>query len=582
MQSDVVREQPGARRARRSLRPLAVPGIALGSCLLAVILFGVSARDDDYITFWEAEQLAKFGHLVNINGAAIEQSSSLAHVVVLALLYFVTRVPIPVLSYLVGLAALASTVWLASRLAKSLHPAAELPAALVVSVAFPLVFWATGGLETTLAAACMLWFVVRLLALLDGAALSARSVVPFAASAVLVVAVRPDTMLVAVAVAAVALLAAAVRATRLRWATELLPEVAVARSALAVGITIGAAALLGAFRLVVFDSVLPQPEVAKAGGLAWLSVGYAYVATTLPWWLWAVLLVLFALGVAWSLATRSLPGLLAAATFAAGTVAIMFTRGDWMGGARLLAPYLAPGLVVVVAGARCLPRWWRRGVLVGIVALECVVLVLFANGATWLSSAYGNGYAPTLDSAAPAVFGSPFGATVTSSAGQAPSLAWYTNWDFIHARDATFLAAATPALRSILAADTAPGKVTIASYQAGMIMYTWQNEFPGRLRYIDMDNIVTNDLSKCPGTATNSYTGQLIDLQQWWSFAGGCAPPLPDLVFFLGSPSGMSVVSSQYHVVRDVYMTYDQRRLLGHSRLLGEEEYLAVRNGWHP
>jgi hypothetical protein len=78
--------------------------------LVAVCVFGVGARDDPYITFWVAEQLAKTGRLVNINGVRIEQSSSLAHVVVLAALYFVTRAPLPVLGYLVGLAGLVATI----------------------------------------------------------------------------------------------------------------------------------------------------------------------------------------------------------------------------------------------------------------------------------------------------------------------------------------------------------------------------------------------------------------------------------------------------------------------------------------
>jgi hypothetical protein len=546
--------------------------------LLAVCVFGVGARDDDYITYWVAEQLAKTGHFVNIDGARIEQSSSLAHVLVLAALYFVTRLPLPVLGYAVGLASLVATIWLTARLTRRARPEAEWGATLVVSIAYPIVYWATGGLETVFAAASVLWFVSNLHSVLARDRLHARTIAAYVASCLLVVAVRPDTMVVSIVlvlvVGGVALLRP-VRALTLGW----LPQVARGRALGAVTGPIGAAAAVAAFRFVEFHQLLPEPELAKKGGLSTLSHGFSYVFSSFPHWMWVTYLVLFVLGIAWALRARSLQGFLLAATFVLGMLGIMFTRGDWMGGARLLVPYLAPGLIVMVLGVWSLARWWRVALLVVLAAVECVALVYFADGATWVSSAYtGQSENPALVISGD--IGSPFGATVTSSAGPVPPEPWYTAWDFPHERDAIFLAAATPKLRAIIERDHGARRITIASYQAGMVAYYWQNEFPGKLDFIDMDGLVNNDFSGCHGL-TETFAGDIITLPEWVRDAGRCAPPLPDLLFLVVPPWFVPGLSRDYRVVELVTLTYQRHALFASPRLLNVE-FLAERIGWQP
>lgn len=559
----------------RNLVALTLSGVSL---LLAVCVFGVGARDDDYITYWVAEQLAKTGHFVNIDGARIEQSSSLAHVLVLAALYFVTRLPLPVLGYAVGLASLVATIWLTARLTRRARPEAEWGATLVVSIAYPIVYWATGGLETVFAAASVLWFVSNLHSVLARDRLHARTIAAYVASCLLVVAVRPDTMVVSIVlvlvVGGVALLRP-VRALTLGW----LPQVARGRALGAVTGPIGAAAAVAAFRFVEFHQLLPEPELAKKGGLSTLSHGFSYVFSSFPHWMWVTYLVLFVLGIAWALRARSLQGFLLAATFVLGMLGIMFTRGDWMGGARLLVPYLAPGLIVMVLGVWSLARWWRVALLVVLAAVECVALVYFADGATWVSSAYtGQSENPALVISGD--IGSPFGATVTSSAGPVPPEPWYTAWDFPHERDAIFLAAATPKLRAIIERDHGARRITIASYQAGMVAYYWQNEFPGKLDFIDMDGLVNNDFSGCHGL-TETFAGDIITLPEWVRDAGRCAPPLPDLLFLVVPPWFVPGLSRDYRVVELVTLTYQRHALFASPRLLNVE-FLAERIGWQP
>lgn len=72
--------QPGRRR-------VALAAITIGAIAAAIALFGIEARDDDYITFFAAQHLALTGSLTNINGAHVEQSSTLALVLLLAAVY---------------------------------------------------------------------------------------------------------------------------------------------------------------------------------------------------------------------------------------------------------------------------------------------------------------------------------------------------------------------------------------------------------------------------------------------------------------------------------------------------------------
>ncbi len=570
-----VSAPPASWRTRATARWLAVVGLGAGACGFAVLAFGVEAKDDDAITFWAAQELVRSGHLVNVNGTRLEQSSSLAYVGVLAALDEVTHAPMPVLAYVVGLVALVATVVASARLARRVRPAAELPAAACVAVAFPLVFWATGGLETLLAAAASLWFVSTLAALVDAVVLGRGHVVGFAAATVLVVTVRPDTMVVAVALALGVALDAAIRAASGPRLRRWLPAVPLRRGALVAAIVLCAAAALAAARLAAFGHVLPQPDLAKVGGPSWFATGFSYVFGSLPWWLWVVLLALFGVGAAWVVATRSLLGTALAAWFALGVASICFTRGDWMGAGRLLVPYLAPGIVVAAIGASTLRRT-RRLATAALLAAEVASLLALAGGVTWLSSQYVSPSGASQRTAFEADVGSPFGATITAT-GPVPAMPWYVRWDYLSARDAVFLASATPALRALLAAR--PGTVTIGSYQAGVVISTWQQDFPGRLRFVDMDDVVTDDFSTCPGLR-QTYGGDVITLVQWAHDAGGCAPPLPDLVLFLRAPSQTPGVVPAYRVVSLVTMTYRQHHLLGASELLGNTEYLAARVSW--
>src|SRR6185437_14310633 len=88
----IMKEARG--RLGRGVRLALICALALGAAI-AITQFPASGNDDTHITYWAAHALAEYGRIVNYNGAAIEQSSSLGLVLLLALVERVAYVAPP-------------------------------------------------------------------------------------------------------------------------------------------------------------------------------------------------------------------------------------------------------------------------------------------------------------------------------------------------------------------------------------------------------------------------------------------------------------------------------------------------------
>ena len=120
---------------------------------ISITLYPSAGRDDAYITYWAAHALADFGEIVNYNGDRIEQSSSLLHVLLLATATKLTTVDVPTLGPILSMLAAVATLIYTRRLA-TLFVGGLLPilASTLVATSTYFSYWATGGMETSLAA----------------------------------------------------------------------------------------------------------------------------------------------------------------------------------------------------------------------------------------------------------------------------------------------------------------------------------------------------------------------------------------------------------------------------------------------
>ena len=147
-------------------------------------------------------------------------------------------------------------------------------------------------------------------------------------------------------------------------------------------------------------------------------------------------------------------------------------------------------------------------------------------------------------------------------------------------RDGAFLAAATPHLNALVDEEPNGDRITLASNQAGMVFYTWANQFPGKIDYIDTESVVTHDFTRCQGLF-DSYAGEYMTFAHWVSVAGKCAPSLPDLYLGLNQPSQTQLLLRYYHVISIVTVDYE-RRGIGTTQILSGTEFLAEKDGWSP
>jgi len=155
---------------------------------------------------------------------------------------------------------------------------------------------------------------------------------------------------------------------------------------------------------------------------------------------------------------------------------------------------------------------------------------------------------------------------------------WYESWNAPHARDAIFVAETTSIMQHLVYETPRGRAISIGTGQGGLVPYMWANEFPGRLNFIDRDNILTKDFLTCPGLESGP-NGLVISYADWFAHAGACAPRLPDLVFGVLSMSAYPGLSHYYHLV--YYQDLLMRRSGIQPIVFNAQMFLAVRNGWN-
>lgn len=526
---------------------VAAGGVVIAA--LSVALFGVSGRDDPYITFSAAEAIRDTGSLVNINGDEIEQSTTLLFTLVLAGLSAIVPLPTPELGWLLGMLFLVALVVTSFGILRRTVPSHRaVIGAWVVGLTPPLVYWATSGAEQTMGVALVLMCIL----LIPPTAPAGWHIGRFAAAACLTLLTflcRPDLGLAVVAATGLLVIGRFLvgrRSGQQQLLATLAGQVAL--------ITVVSLARLG-----LTGSPLPQPLNAKVGGnlLEQALRGLEYVGNNaVSWWCLGVL----AAGAWAAWVTRRHPwtsmqvlALLIALVLIVGSV---LSGGDWMELGRFFAAPAALLTLITVALLGSAPgRSW---------ALWIPVIVVLQGGAliTWALH-------PVDHESRGSSITSRWTLETTGSPGVPAELRTpFNEWNADHLGDAYFLGAAIPAIRQVV--DAHPGRIlSVTSGQGGMIPYYLHQEFGTNVRFIDRFQLMTDDFAAC-GLTPGPY-GAFISWNQWETMAGDCAPPLPDLAFSIG-PIPYDDLGDDYEVVVHVEGTAERN-----GQSLPQEQWLAVR-----
>jgi len=169
--------------------------------LAGFCLYGSSGQDDSHITFWASYTLKETGEILNYNGDRIEQSSSLLLTVIIAFFSKASTIAVVTTGYLIALIAAALAIYLSWQLLDRLQLSCKKFTIVLLATSPAFLSWASSGMEGTLAAACVLWFILVWGDLLHKkTSINARSLLLATIATGCFISVRPE-MVIVVAVA---------------------------------------------------------------------------------------------------------------------------------------------------------------------------------------------------------------------------------------------------------------------------------------------------------------------------------------------------------------------------------------------
>jgi hypothetical protein len=519
----------------------------LAFLVLGFGLFGSTGHDDSHITYWVAYSLEALGKLANYNGDRVEQSSSLAHVLILAALGKLTHVPYPTLGPITSIVGAVATILLVVKLAQiALPEGAPRGVVILAATGESFVYWGFGGLETTIVSAAAVWVVYTAARHLERP--SPARLAHAALAMLLYVTARPESPLVLGCMLAAALAHTLLRRRRFpdparSLGTDLTPVVALCAVA-----AVEASALF-AFRKAYFGLWFPNPVYAKVPGLAYVD-GLTYIGVSLfPAGLWVLPGLYYGVrGTVRSALRERVPAsaaFLASAFVVAYLAFVVLVGGDWMSGGRFFAhifPLIAVITTIGVVHRIRGERWAQRtmAILVGLNLAGILLLVFFpfarvSNGRPLWST-------PGIRQQLDAKFGD-------------RHLSWFETTNVVHLRDAPVTAVMLDLVRAVREMKL-DRKIVLFSSQAGMVTYHVFRENPDALRYVDICSLATRDFLACPAAQTlvdGSRFGMLMRYETYFGnqkrLDPSCGTTRPDIIFGLNVHSDLPVLKENGYTI---------------------------------
>lgn len=504
-------------------------------------LFCSTGHDDSHITYWVAYSLQKFGQLWNYNGERVEQSSSLAHVLILAALGAVTRIELPTLGPITSIVAGVLAIVAVAKLVRLAAPNAPRGTELLVGTAECFIHWGFGGLETTIVAAAAVWVVYECARHLSEP--SPKRLLRAGLAMLFYVTSRPESPLVLACT-----LAAAIAYVGYRW-RRFEPEgslLAALKPALSLaGVAALLCAALFAFRKAYFGLYYPNPVYSKVPELAILD-GLGYIGTALfPALLW----VLPGLYYGVRQAVRSgrddrapqMAMVLSAAFVVAYFAFIVLVGGDWMKAGRFIA-HCFPMIAVVAAigiQSRLGDERWAR-----LAMTACILMNVAGTVGLAFTTSNGRPIWNTLGTRQ----------RVAELVGDR-GFSWFELSNVVHLRDVPVTGELLDLVK-VIREKQPDRKIVIMSTQAGMVTYRVAQANFGKIQYVDTCSLSTRYLLSCPvGLELLDPTrfGMTLSYETYFGnrakIDSACGLTRPDIVFSVSTRRDAPVLKENGYTI---------------------------------
>ena len=487
--------------------------VALATLLLLLLLFfvhGFAGVDDTHITYSAAFQLVEHGRIYSHSTDAVEQSSSLLQVLILAATYSLTGFSLVTLGPLLSLFFSVSTFFMAGVLAKRVGVRSYNVVILLLASSLAFNYWSIVGLETSLVAFIITlyaWVLIQFFENKNRVGLFSLVLV----SALLIL-VRPEAVFVVATIVFCLLCASWMRG----W------SISVGSLVVIMQVTLGIFSVLCVYRVGFYDQWFPQPVYAKSGGfnpLKYLAgLAYFVVSLQLSVVLCSLLIARGAKRLFFNKDDFSIGELVLMSISGAYLVFIIVSGGDWMGAGRFFAPIMPLLLCWFMLQIQHL-----RLANVFIVSM----LVLLLSESLYFGAKQGKGF--TLLDKAWVMEKYPAKTVVDN----------YSMFEWLsepHLRDIPLI----EHLKLIVAGANRE-QLSLMSVQMGMVPYHLLKEYGASLSFIDMRGLTSKDITACDGFNRIALNGggTLVKYSEYFGALekGLCNLREPDIIYDLLSDS---------------------------------------------
>ncbi len=470
--------------------------------VIGFFFFPSAGRDDVHITYWAAHSLSSFGEIVNYNGERIEQSSSLLHTVILAGFKYITDIDMVDIGAAVSIFFGLLTLYLTGKISLLTKQDIFLPQ-IIAATSAPLLYWSFGALETSMVSAIILLLLITTIKYVSRN--TAKNYLLSSVSIFLYLLSRPEAFFV---ISLFLFIPASIFFMRREVYYPLLHLLLT---------TIMMFMAITAFRYNYFGAFFPQPVEAKIGasivGKIYSGLSYYYksliqyplaIAMAIPIYLYMTTKAKEIVITMNLLIINSL-----VFTYA---LFILLSGGDWMEGARFIAPIIGP--MAVVASLFYLPLIGKKRVILYGVVINLMSLFYFVmNYSTGQPIAYYK--------------------TVVS---KSEDFSFFETSNRVHYRDIPVIIEIKAIVEKMVLQGIEP---KIMSVQAGMVPYHIFQEYYKKAKFVDFFALSTRDFTECEITNTlpRHSLGLGMSYKYYFSHIDAlqetCGFVAPDIIFDL-------------------------------------------------
>lgn len=520
--------------------------------LLGFVLFPSTGSDDPYITYWAAYSLSEFGEIINYSGERVEQSSSLLHVLILAILHLITDINIPTLSPILTIIAGLLSIYYAGRLSKLLN-INSFVVQLLVSTSIPLLYWSYSGLETSLIGLIALLLMLSFFKVLENA--NNFNFILVFMSILAYILLRPEAIFIVCLFLFLSLM------------IQYFNKEAIKPVIILISYSLIVFSLITLFRFIYFDALFPQPVYAKMGISIFSKItdGLLYFKQGISEYIILALLILPVIGLLFKFKKLKQKKIIHIYTFTISYLLFIVTSGgDWMGGLRFFAPII-PLLFILL-----LQNYSPHQSINKFVILILVTNIYFIGlHIIKFSSSYLLPYFQTYKN------------NLIEKNIVFKDVSFFAIANKVHYRDIPAAYNLNQVVEKVLKVEENP---TIMSGQGGFVSYHTFKRYFGKIKFIDTFALCSNKFTKCE--VTNKVEKYALGLRLGYNYIfenrkellNKCNIDIPEIIFDLRNYRMKYVKETALYTI--VYLqTGDiryEKNMLG--RKVIAHQWIAVRN----